>query len=297
MARQGGESAPRDAPTHREGRFQGAGDLQLYYQSWHPEGAARATLVIVHGIGEHSGRYMNVVHYLVPRGYAVYGFDHRGHGRSPGQRGHINDWSEYREDVDAFLRMVRSREGERPLFVFGHSLGALIVLEFVLRRPDGLRGVIISGAPIEPVGVAKPYLVALARLLSRLWPRFSLSTRLDTPAISRDPAVVHAYRTDPLVHRTATARWGTECLAAIAWVKAHAAELHVPILLLHGGADRLNSPDGTARFFAQITHPDKTMHIYPGAFHEPHNDVHREEVLRDIAQWLQARVPPHPPAA
>lgn len=292
MANWADVSAPRTALTHREGRFLGAGHLELYWQSWSADGAARATLAIVHGIGEHSGRYMNVVHHLVPRGYAVYGFDHRGHGRSPGQRGHIDDWSEYREDVDAFLRMVRGREGDRPLFVFGHSLGALIVLEYVLRRPDGLRGVIISGAPLEPVGVAKPHLVALARLLSRVWPRFSLSTRLDTPAISRDPAVVHDYRTDPLVHRTATARWGTECLAAIAWVKAHPAALRVPVLLLHGGADRLNAPEGTARFFAQVTHPDKTMRIYPDAFHELHNDPSREQVLRDVEGWLEQRLEP-----
>lgn len=278
--------------TSSEGRFPGAGHLELYWQSWHPDGTVRATLTIVHGIGEHSGRYTNIVHHLVPRGYAVYGFDHRGHGRSPGQRGHINNWAEYRGDVDAFLRLVRGREGDRPLFVFGHSLGALIVLEYVLRRPGGLHGAVVCGAPLEPVGVAKPYLVALARLLSRVWPHFSLSTRLGTPAISRDPAVVHAYRTDPLVHRTATARWGTECLAAIGWVKAHAAEWRVPVLFLHGGADRLNAPEGTARVFAQVIYPDKMMRIYPDAFHELHNDVNREAVLHDIALWLEQRLEP-----
>jgi len=263
------------------------GGLELYYQCWWPEEESQAILAIVHGFGEHSGRYMNVVNHLTSRGYAIYGFDHRGHGRSPGQRGHINEWEEYQEDVRAFLQMISEQESGRPIFLLGHSMGGLIALDYILHHPGGLRGAIISGAPIEPVGGAKPYLVTLARLLSRVWPRFSLSPGLDISAISRDPAVVKAYEEDPLVHGVATVRWGTELLSTIEWVKAHAEEVRIPILLIHGEADRLCSPNGSRSFFEKVTFPDKELLVYPGGYHEPHNDINYEQVMKDLEQWLE----------
>ncbi len=184
---------------HSEGAFRGAGSLELYYQCWQPEGKPRAILVIVHGVGEHSGRYMNLANHLTTCSYAVYGFDQRGFGRSPGQQGHINSWVEYREDLKAFLQKIREQQPDCIIFLFGHSLGALVALDYILHYPEGLRGAIVSGAPIEPAGVAKPYLVALAHFLSRVCPRFSLPLGLDVSALSRDAAVVKAYTTDPLV--------------------------------------------------------------------------------------------------
>jgi len=272
---------------HREGTFQGAGGLELYYQSWRAEGKSLAVLAIIHGFGEHSGRYTNVVNHLIPKGYAVFGFDLRGHGRSPGQRGHINSWDEYREDVRAFLQMTSRREPNQPVFMLGHSMGALIALDYVLRDSAGLRGAIISGAPLEPVGVAKPFLVMLARVLSRVWPRFSLPLGLDAKGISRDPDVVKAYEADPLVHGKTTVRWGTEILQTIEWAKAHAAEVNIPILLIHGGSDPLNSPDGTRNFFEKVISPDKEMKVYLGSYHEAHNDLDYGQVMNDIAQWLE----------
>ena len=272
---------------HKEGTFQGAGGLDLYHQSWRSGDENRAVLAIIHGFGEHSGRYANVVNHLTPKGYAVYGFDLRGHGCSPGQRGHINSWNEYREDARAFLQMVSQREPNSPVFMLGHSMGALIALDYLLRDPTGLRGAIISGAPLEPVGVAKPFLVLLARVLSRVWPRFSMPLGLDPKGISRDTEVVKAYQADPLVHGKTTVRWGTEILQTIEWVKAHAAEVRIPILLIHGGSDPLNSPNGTRSFFEKITYPDKEMKIYPGSYHEAHNDLDYGQVMKDMATWLE----------
>ena len=271
---------------HSEGTFHGDGGLALYYQRWRPDGPPRSVLALVHGIGEHSGRYMNVVRAFTGRGHAVYGFDHRGHGRSPGPRGHIDRWEQYRGDVTAFLRVVGAREPDRLLFLLGHSLGALIVLDYILHHPEGLRGAIISGAPLEPVGVAKPHLVAVTRLLSRVWPRFTVPLGLDASALSRDPDVARAYREDPLVHGIATVRWGAECLARIGWVKSHAADVRLPILLIHGAADRLNSPDGSRRLFEGMKCADKSLRIFPGGYHEPHNDLDHAVVLEDVAQWL-----------
>lgn len=272
--------------THDEGIFRGSGGAGLYWQGWRPGHDPRAALAIVHGHGEHSGRYMNVVDSLLPRGYAVYGFDHRGHGRSRGQRGHIDSWAEYREDVRAFLRLIAAREAGRATFLMGHSMGALVVLDYLLHDSGGIRGAVISAPPLEPAGVAKPYLVFLSRVLSKACPRFPLRIALDTSALSRDARVVRAFRADPLVHGKFTARWGTESLAAVARVKTRAADIKAPVLFVHGEADRLNVPAGSRDFFDAIRIADKTLLLYPEMFHELHNDIGYDRVIGDLELWL-----------
>lgn len=276
--------------THEEGIVRGAGGSELYCRRWRPDREARAALAIVHGHGEHSGRYMNVVDALLPAGYAVCAFDHRGHGRSRGHRGHIGSWAEYREDVNTFLRWVAEREPRRPVFLMGHSMGALVALDYIIHDPRGLAGAIISGAPLDPSGVAKPLLVFLSRTLSEVCPRFPMRLALDTSALSRDPAVVRAYEEDPLVHGRFTARWGVESLAAVARVGARASRIALPILFVHGGADRLNLPGGIRRYFEAVGSADKTLLIYPEMFHELHNDVGRETVLSDVERWIERRL-------
>jgi alpha-beta hydrolase superfamily lysophospholipase len=276
---------------HEEGTFQAAGEMILYYQSWVPEGNPRAILAIVHGFGEHSSRYPHVVEGLVPRGYAVYGFDLRGHGRSPGQRGHINAWAEYREDVRAFLQMIGEKEPGRPVFLLGHSMGALIALDYVMRQPGGLAGVVLSSLPIDPVGVAKAHLIAMARLLSRLWPTFAMEVGLETAALSRNPEVVRAYEEDPLVHGKATARWGTESLETVAWLKAHPAELTLPVLIIHGEADRLDAIEGVQVLFEQAASADKELKVDPGSYHEVHNDLDHAQMVSDLEAWLARHLP------
>jgi alpha-beta hydrolase superfamily lysophospholipase len=273
-----------------EGSFRGYGDLELYYQCWKPDGQAKATVAIVHGVREHSGRYAPMADYLTSRGYAVYCFDNRGHGRSPGQRGHINAWREYRDDADAFLSLVRSEAPDLPLFLLGHSMGALIALDYLLYHPEGLRGAVISGAPLEPIDATKPVQLLVARVLSRIRPRLSMTSKFGGEQVSRDPAVARAYDTDPLVHDQTSLRWGMEFLATIDRVKARGTEVKLPILMLHGGDDRIVSPEGSKRFFEQVGSADKEMKVYPERFHEPHNDIGREQVLSDIGDWLDAHV-------
>ena len=271
---------------HRTGNFAASGGTELYYQCWLPDGEPRAILAIVHGIGEHSGRYQNVVDHLVPRGYGVYGFDHRGHGRSPGPRGHVDAWGDFVEDVDAFLRLVAAQQPGRPLFLLGHSLGGLIVLDYVLHYPDTVQGVIASGPALAQTG-ASPLLMALARIMSRIAPRLTLDTGLDATAISRDPAVVEAYKQDPLVHGKATARFGAEMDAAMKRTSSRAAELRLPLLILHGGEDRLVPAEASRDFFERVTFADKERHEYEGGYHESHNDIEKERVLADLADWLE----------
>ncbi|MGA2819999.1 MAG: lysophospholipase [Anaerolineales bacterium] len=273
---------------HTEGSFTGMGGMRLYYQGWLPDGPLRAALCIVHGVGEHSDRYGNVVSYFVPRGHAVYAFDLRGHGRSPGQRGHINSWAEYREDTHAFMELVRGREPKASLFQWGHSMGSLISMDYALHYPEGLRGVVISGSALEPV--ASPALIAVAKVLSRLWPTFGLTTGLEVEAISRDPAVVKAYQEDPWVHAKSSPRWGTEFLNTIEWIKAHLQDWRVPVIILHGGGDRIVSSHGSQVFFDALPIADKELHIYDQGYHEPHNDIEHEKVFADVETWLKKHV-------
>jgi alpha-beta hydrolase superfamily lysophospholipase len=283
--------SPEALPPSREGSFTGPHALSLYYQAWCPATAPKAVLVLVHGLGEYCGRYAPVATVLTQAGYALFGFDYQGHGRSAGQRGHIDRWQDYRDSVRLFLQTVRQQEPTAPLFILGYSLGGLIVLDYILTHPEGIAGVMVSAPPIHPVGVAKPHLVAFARLFSGLLPRLSLAVGMDAAVLSRDPAVVAAADSDALIHSMATLRWGTETLDAIARVRDQIHTLPLPILIVHGDADQVNAISGSQELFDHITFPDKTFKIYPGSYHEPHNDLDRQQVLTDLVDWLDAHLP------
>jgi alpha-beta hydrolase superfamily lysophospholipase len=271
---------------HQQGTFHGTGDLDLFYQSWRPNRAPRAVLAFLHGSGDHSGRIERLVSPLAAHDFAVYAFDQRGFGRSPGRTGHINAWSEYREDVRAFLELIHQQNLGVPRFLMGYSLGAAVALDFVLHNHEGLSGVILSGAPFEPAGVATPLQIALARLLSNIWPTFAIQMTNDIQGVTRDPSVIQALQQDPLHHSWVTARWGAESLDAMDWVRAHAGDISLPVLFIHGSDDPFNLVRGTQRYFDQVTYLDKTLIIYSGSRHETHNDLDHEKVAKDIIDWI-----------
>jgi len=275
---------------HAEGTFDGFEGLELYYQRWLPDGEAKAVLAVVHGFGEHSGRYGNVVDWFAPKGYAVYSFDLRGHGRSPGPRGYVNSFAEFREDLKAFLEFVHEQEPDRPVFLLGHSVGGGVVLEYVLHYPEGLVGVIASAPALAQVGIS-PFLLLLSKVLSGVLPRLSLNAGLDTTALSRDAAVVDAYVNDPLVHGLGTPRLGTELTKAFEWTQAHAAEMSIPCLIVHGSADRIIPPEDSRVFYENVTFGDKERRAYEGYYHEVFNDVGKEQVLADVEAWVERRLP------
>lgn len=269
----------------REGLLTTRDRLALYCQSWHPDAGSKAVLAITHGHGEHSGRYRNVIGYLVPRGFTIYSYDLRGHGKSAGRRGNIRSWEDFRQDQATFLDFVSQREPGLPLFAYGHSLGGLIVLDFVLRNPAGLRGAVVSAPVLGAPGIP-PILLTLSRVLSKVLPGITLNTGLDTTALSRDPAVVEDYRSDPLVHSKANARLGTELIETAEWVQAHGADLRLPLLILQGAKDRICRPADTRRFVRQISFPDVRHIEYAEGCHEPHNDIDHERVMADVEEWL-----------
>jgi alpha-beta hydrolase superfamily lysophospholipase len=271
---------------HEKGHFAGTHGLELFWQCWRPEGEPRAVVALVHGVGEHSGRYMNLVRPLVDDGYAVYGYDQRGHGHSPGPRGHIDRWADYREDLRAFLGMVAAHEPGRPAVTYGHSMGTLVVLDYLLQHPQGLAGAIISGVALQPAGVGKPYQAAMARVLSRVVPRMSVDLGIEASSLTRDPRALEAARADPLLTSRATMRWGAESLATVRRIHEGMATIDLPLLVLHGGADPLNRPEGAQALFETMPTPDKKLRIYPGVYHEPHNDLGHEQAAADVKEWL-----------
>ncbi len=276
---------------HSQSSMYGYRGVKLFTQNWLPDEPPCAGLVIVHGFGEHSDRYMNVVNALVPRGYAIYSFDLRGHGRSEGRRGHVNRWREYEEDVHVMIQQMHEQTPGLPLFLLGHSLGGLIVLTYGLRYPQETKGIISSSPALAPPGIA-PVLISVSKLLSRVWPTFSMATGLDASGVSRIPEVVTAYRDDPQVHDIGSARLGTEMARAQHEVLAHAAEWQGPLLLIQGSADRIIPPGVGKAFFEQVTVADKEMHIYADAYHEPHNDLCAAQEMTDLTAWLSRHLEP-----
>jgi alpha-beta hydrolase superfamily lysophospholipase len=274
---------------HRQGNLKGTGGINLYYQSWHPQDNPCATIVIVHGLGSHSSLFSNVVGHLVNAGYAVYGLDLRGHGRSQGQRGHINSWSEFREDIKAFLKLIEARESGYPRYLLGHSLGSIIVLDYILRYPQSVQGAIAMAPPLGKVGVS-PVKLTLGRTLSLVMPRFAMNVGFAGNAISRDQNVQETFTQDMLMHSLGTARLGTEYLKTKAWIQSHAANLELPILILHGGADEVARPEGSRAFFEQIAFPDKEYCEYHQSRHAIHRDLDYQEMLADLEDWLQRHV-------
>jgi alpha-beta hydrolase superfamily lysophospholipase len=272
----------------REEWFEGAGGVRLFCRHARPDGPPRAVLVVLHGLGDHSGLYPMVPDAFLPLGIEIFAPDLRGNGRSPGQRAYLESWSELREDLRRLIIRIRAEHPTIPLFLLGNSMGGLVVLDYALHHPEGVRGVIAVSTPLGDLGVPRP-LMALGRVLSRRWPRFSLNTGMDLSGLARNPEVTERVLRDPLFHRKGTARLSTEVTAAIDRVRDGAAGFPVPMLVLHGGADRMVPPGGSRRFVDAIGQPDRRLIEYPEAYHALLADVGGDQVLRDIAEWMSRR--------
>ena len=275
---------------HDQSTFIGLKQQDLYYQSWLPEDIIKGVLVLVHGLGGHSGMYQNIVNHLLEKQYAIYAFDLPGHGLSPGIRAYINSWSEYVDNLRIFIDLVRTRHDQIPLFLYGHSMGGMIVISYTLKYPEDnglISGVIACSPSVGDVAVS-PLRLLLGKLLSNIYPQFSLDTGFDINAGSRDPQVIKDYNRDKLRHTRGTARLSTEFFKELAWIYEHLQKWQVPLLILHGGADRVTLPEGSRIFYDQINCVDKQRIEYPGAYHDLHRDINYLEVMTDLSNWLDA---------
>jgi alpha-beta hydrolase superfamily lysophospholipase len=276
---------------HQEGFFKGVRNVDNYHQCWLPDSPPKAVLLLVHGLGEHSGRYANLVEHFVPLGYAVYGIDHVGHGRSGGTRVYVERFEDFLAPLTMFCGMVRAQQPGVPIFLVGHSMGGLIGAAYLLDHADGLQGAVLSGPSVKVPDDISPAVLFVGKVLSALLPGIGILA-LDAGGISRDPAVVEAYVKDPLVYTgKTTARLGAEMLETMRRVVSQAAQIRLPLLILQGGADRLVDPDGARMLHDLVGSSDKTLKVYEGLYHEVYNEPERGQVLRDVERWLEARIP------
>jgi acylglycerol lipase len=261
--------------------------LEMYAQEWAPEAKVKAVVCLLHGLGEHTGRYAHVGAIFAKAGYVFSGFDLRGHGRSGGQRGHFPSLAALMEDIHRYIALARKRHPGIPVFLYGHSLGALLALTYATCRQHTLTGVIVTGAGLRSPLLEQKAKMALSKALGRLFPTLAFPTGLDPEGISRDPEVVRVYRQDPLVHGVATLAAARAGIEAVEWAFAHASEFPVPLLLMQGGADRITYPCGSQEY-ADLVGSGCRLRIWDGLYHEIHNEPEQAEVLKFAITWMNS---------
>jgi len=267
----------------------GVQDATLYAQAWLPEREPRTVIVVSHGLAEHSGRYAQFAERFVAHGHAVYALDHRGHGRSTGARANIDRFSYLASDLGTFVGRAQRQHPDAPVFLVGHSMGGAIALATALRSPASLKGLVLSAPALAAGEAVAPFKAFVARLLSKFAPNTGALT-LPATAISRDPAVVRAYETDPLVFRgSIPARTLVELMEAMASFPEAAPRLKLPVLVQHGTADRLVPLAAVRPVYERLGQAKaRTIRLYDGLFHEAYNEPEREQVLADLESWIDA---------
>ncbi|HXM73236.1 MAG TPA: lysophospholipase [Candidatus Dormibacteraeota bacterium] len=267
-----------------EGTVESADGTELAYRAW-PSPRAGITFAVVHGLGEHSGRYDRFAGGMAKHGMSTYALDLRGHGKSPGQRGHVDSWSQWTDDVSAFVRHVESTT-DAEVVPLGHSFGGATLLSTVIagKLPTTRRFVVSSPALKLKLSVAG-WKLTLGPIASKILPRLALANEIDASTVSRIPEVVEAYRNDPLVHNKISTRLGAEWQDATRTILADAGQIKIPFLILAGTADALIDPAGSQELHDKARSMSE-LHLLEGRYHEPFNDLRSEEVFQLIAGWL-----------
>ena len=263
--------------------------LQIYARSWTPEESPKAVICLLHGHGEHINRYNHVGQAFATAGYALQAFDLRGHGQSGGPRGHTPAYDNLINDVADFLCDAQMRHPNLPLFLYGHSTGGNLAANYALRYPDALHGIILTSPWLRLAFEMNPAQLTIIKALNVVFPSLSQPSGLESAAISRDLQEVEKYTSDPLVHDRISARFFATVYAQGIWALEHAALLKIPMLLMHGSADRLTSAQASQQFATKAGNL-VTLRIWDGFYHELHNEPDRADVIRVITDWVGAHV-------
>ena len=272
-----------------ESKWEGNHGISFYIRGWEPNNKRpKAVLALIHGLGEHTGRYLHVGKTMTDAGYGLVGFDLRGHGKSGGARGHFPSLAAVMQDMRQFFRFLVQRYPDIPHFLYGHSLGGLLSLTYALQYPNGLNGVIVNGAGLRSPLREQKAKVTMVNWLGSLLPAITVPSGLDTAILSHDRDVVKKYVNDPLVHDKASLGFGKSAIKAIEFCFAHAQEFKPPLLIMHGADDKLAYPSGSEDFakLAGENNQDVTLKLWDGLYHEVHNEPEKAEVFKVMIEWL-----------
>lgn len=260
--------------------------LTLHCRAWTPDAPPKGVIMLLHGLGEHLGRYEHVAAALVDAGYAVHAVDHRGHGRSEGKRAYVKSYDEFMRDIAQFRGVVEAAHQGVPFVILGHSMGGNLAMGHVLDHPAGVAGLVLSGPALKIGDDFSPVQLKIFRTIAKVAPGFR-PQGLSADAISRDPAVVEAYRNDPLVFTgKISAGLGAALFDAMEQFPARYASLKMPILIVHGTEDQLADIAGSRALEAAAVNAEVTSHYYTGLYHEVFNEPEQQQVLADVITWL-----------
>ena len=259
--------------------------LQLSGTSHTPTGAIKGVVVLLHGMGEHFGRFKHVADFFSTIGYATVGMDHRGHGNSGGKKGHTPSYDQLMNDIDVLMNKIKEMFPGKSIVLYGHSMGGNLAANYALRKKPSLKGLILTGPYFRLAFNPPAWKVKLASITAAIIPTLTQATGLEVEAISRDPKVVEAYKADPLVHDRISSAFFVNVHSAGSYAIEHASELSVKTLAMHGTADRLTSSTGTEKF-ANRNPQNVELKLWDGFYHEIHNEPERQQVFDYIANWL-----------
>lgn len=272
-----------------EGSFEGVGGFKIFTRAWHPEGQARAVVVIVHGFNSHSGHYLWVGEQFANNGIAAHALDLRGRGQSDGERYYIDNAEDYVNDVATFITKVKSYHPGLPVFLLGHSAGGVISCVYTLDHQSEINGLICESFAHELP--APDFAIAVLKGLSHIAPHAHV-LKLEMAGFSRDPKVIEMLENDPFV---ANEVQPTKTIATMVHIderlKKEFARITLPVFILHGTLDRVTKPSGSQHFYEQAGSTDKTLKLYEGHYHDLLNDIGKEEVMADIQEWIDKRIP------
>jgi alpha-beta hydrolase superfamily lysophospholipase len=278
------------ATTRTEHTFDGVGGVRIVYDVWTPDVTPRAVVILSHGFGEHARRYDHVAARFGREGLVTYALDHRGHGRSGGKRVLVKDISEYTGDFDTLVGIATQEHPGVTRIVLGHSMGGGIVFAYGVEHPDNYELMVLSGPAVAAQTAVSPLLAWLAKTIGAIAPGLPLQ-QLDAGAVSRDPAVVDAYNTDPLVYHGKVPGGVARALMLVGeTMPQRAASLAAPLLVVHGSDDRLIPVEGSRQLVAAVGSSDVQLKVYPGLYHEVFNEPEQDQVLDDVVSWINTRL-------
>jgi alpha-beta hydrolase superfamily lysophospholipase len=278
------------ATTRTEHTFDGVGGVRIVYDVWTPDVTPRAVVILSHGFGEHARRYDHVAARFGREGLVTYALDHRGHGRSGGKRVLVKDISEYTGDFDTLVGIATQEHPGVTRIVLGHSMGGGIVFAYGVEHPDNYELMVLSGPAVAAQTAVSPLLAWLAKTIGAIAPGLPLQ-QLDAGAVSRDPAVVDAYNTDPLVYHGKVPGGVARALMLVGeTMPQRAASLAAPLLVVHGSDDRLIPVEGSRQLVAAVGSSDVELKVYPGLYHEVFNEPEQDQVLDDVVSWINTRL-------